>query len=303
MKVIKSEKINFLIPLTFFCLWLTGFSSDKVEQILALVFIFSFGILHGANDLMLIQNLRHTVSTSAKSKILILYVVVVLVIAGLFYAIPQFALWLFILYSAYHFGEQHWVGRLSDTSPLVQFYFLAYGFLILFMLFYLNAQEVSIIMKEITGKEVPIKIFEVGFWLNATVFGVLSLFLFRGILLLKLLPIELLLLGIFWIVFKTASLLWAFAIYFILWHAIPSLLDQIKILYGTANRENGRKYLSSAALYWIAALISLSAAYILFNDPSYGFVSIFFSFLAAITFPHVIVISRFLSRSGTVDKP
>lgn len=302
MEINHSKNISFLIPGTFFCLWITGFSNERVEQILALFFIFSFGILHGANDLVLIQNIKQSEGLVSKQKVLVLYVSFVVLIAALFYAVPQFALWLFILYSAYHFGEQHWVGRVSGKSLLNQFYFLIYGFLILFMLFNLHGQEVSNIMEEITGRSVPVLVFRTIFLVSITTFFILSLFIFRDYKFLKVLPLEILLLVVFWIVFKTASLLWAFAIYFILWHAIPSLLDQLKLLYGKANTANGKKYLSSAALYWVASLVSLSVAYFLFRDPSYGFISIFFSFLAAITFPHVIVISRFLRQPRHADK-
>ena len=90
----------------------------------------------------------------------------------------------------------------------------------------------------------------------------------------------------------TASLIWAFAIYFILWHSIPSLIDQITLLYGKTTFRNGMRYLKNSALYWIAAMLSLVVAFFFLGDAEYGFLPLFFSFLAAITFPHVLVMGQ-----------
>ena len=107
---------NLLIPATFLCLWITGFFGDAVEQVLALVLIFSFGILHGSNDLYLIHRLQLGSLPERNALILVLYVCFVLLMALLFYLWPVFALWAFIGFSAYHFGEQHWAGKADGPS-------------------------------------------------------------------------------------------------------------------------------------------------------------------------------------------
>jgi hypothetical protein len=48
-------------------------------------------------------------------------------------------------------------------------------------------------------------------------------------------------------------------------------------------------YFKSAFLYWILALIILVSSYFFGSLPKDQYLSIFFSFLAAITFPHVVV--------------
>ena len=103
---------------------------------------------------------------------------------------------------------------------------------------------------------------------------------------------EILLFGLFFLVFNTASLLWAFAIYFVVWHSIPSLADQLRLLYGTISLKSGLKYVKSSAVYWVGALVTLAVAFMLLKDSDYGYLPLFFSFLAAITFPHVLVITR-----------
>ncbi len=103
---------------------------------------------------------------------------------------------------------------------------------------------------------------------------------------------EVFLLAVFFVVFHAASLLWAFAIYFVVWHSIPSLADQIRLLYGNINLQNGVRYIRSSAVYWVAALTTLALAFLYFRGNDFGFLPLFFSFLAAITFPHVLVITR-----------
>lgn len=293
---------NILIPATFFCLWLTGFSDDAVEQVLALVFIFSFGILHGANDIFLIQKINVGGHALAPILTLALYIAFVLLIAILFYLIPVYALFGFILFSAFHFGEQHWIGQLEGSLVLKNLFFTAYGLLILNLLFALHEAEVIEVIQEITGELMVEGLFMIGFWLSLIAFMALSFVLIKGVRWMMVMPLEILLIGIFWVVFKTASLLWAFAIYFILWHAIPSLMDQLKMLYGNVTRKNGKRYLNSAAIYWIGSLLTLVVAYFWFRDPEYGFLPIFFSFLAAITFPHVLVMSGFYRNSAGAEK-
>jgi Brp/Blh family beta-carotene 15,15'-monooxygenase len=293
---------NILIPTTFFCLWLTGFSTEAVEQILALVFIFSFGILHGANDIFLIQKINLGDRALSPVITLALYIAFVFLIALMFYFIPAFALLGFIVFSAFHFGEQHWIGQIAGSLVLKNLFFTVYGLLILNLLFALHEAEVLEVIQEITGKSITAGLFMAGFWISFIAFLALSLILFKGVKWITILPLEILLIGIFWVVFKTASLLWAFAIYFILWHAIPSLMDQLKMLYGRATRKNGRRYLNSAAIYWVGSLLTLATAYFWFRDPEYGFLPIFFSFLAAITFPHVLVMSGFYRNLSESDK-
>ena len=292
-----SKLTNVLLVLTFFCLWLTGFSSELVEQYLALSLIFSFGILHGANDISILRKMKPDLKgRRGDLYIVAAYAGFVLLIALIFYAIPLIALLFFIIISAYHFGEQHWQGRTDSKVWLTNILYFSYGMTILLMLFHAHAAEVSETIEAIGAFYPEPEIYRIGAWISAA-FLALSLALnFNPGDWLKLFPREILLLGVFYVVFMTASLIWAFAIYFILWHSIPSLMDQISLLYGKHSVKNGLKYLKNSAVYWIAAMVSLVVAFFFFRDTDYGFLPLFFSFLAAITFPHVLVMGRLYKR-------
>ncbi len=278
---------------TFFFLWLAVYFSPSVEEVLAFVLIFSFGILHGANDLEILRRRRSAPeSKSGSTKLLLAYVGFVLGSALLFSLVPLAALAFFILFSGYHFGEQHWVRRMGRRTWLQKVLYTSYGLTILLLLFASHGEQVSEVILGITGYTVPELWFTYGCLGCLGVFLTCCFFNFYRSQLIRYLARELFLLMVFYIVFNTASLIWAFAIYFVVWHSVPSLADQIRLLYGSVNWKNGSKYMRSSAVYWVGALITLAVAFLYFRDSSFGFMPLFFSFLAAITFPHVLVISR-----------
>ena len=135
---------------SFLGLWLTSYLSEGKQEILGFLLIFTFGILHGANDLVLISQLKNR-KKHTFFKILISYVGVVLISALLFTKIPIVALTLFILVSAYHFGEQHWQDIVKDGNGIItKIFHFNYGLVILLLLFTFNNQEVIEIIFKIT---------------------------------------------------------------------------------------------------------------------------------------------------------
>jgi Brp/Blh family beta-carotene 15,15'-monooxygenase len=99
---------NFAIVASFFCLWLDSLLSNDAEIIVGFILILTFGILHGANDLLLIKKIDIKKEQMSLQKTLLYYILVVVIGSLLFWVIPWFALLLFVIVSGYHFGEQHW---------------------------------------------------------------------------------------------------------------------------------------------------------------------------------------------------
>lgn len=284
------------IVVSFLALWITSKLESGDQTMIGFFFIFSFGILHGANDLVLIKNLKHKKNRSYLT-FLSMYVSVVLISALLFTTIPLTALMIFIVISAYHFGEQHFQDleeyRWRFGKPL--FYFV-YGSFILLLLFYFHSVEVQKVILNITGYNLnivtnPIPLIVFGIALSLLmVYNYFNLPNFK-----KRIASEILYLFIFALIFKLGSLIWGFAIYFILWHSIPSLHDQIKFLYGKYSFNNFKLYFKSAFVYWIVSLIGIGVLYYFLKDKTV-FDAIFFSFIAAITFPHAFVILKMFEK-------
>ncbi len=289
---------NFAIIASFIGLWLNSFFAGEFQLFVGFILIFSFGILHGANDLALIKNVNTEKKALYFSKILFYYVCIVIFGALLFYIIPWLALAMFIVVSGYHFGEQQWNHQLQiEISWVKSLYEIVYGLLILFLLFAFHAIEVQKVILAISTINIPLTYFLLVLKILITLFLGISLFLYFRIQEFKnYFFVELFYLFVFAILFKVSTLIWGFALYFIFWHSIPSIMDQIRFLFGKATFDNFKLYFRSAFFYWIVSLAGIFILYFIFKGEKI-FNALFFSFLASITFPHVLVIQKMFGRN------
>jgi Brp/Blh family beta-carotene 15,15'-monooxygenase len=294
---------NIAIVASFFGLWMDSYFSTNLQIILGFFLIFTFGILHGANDLVLVDKINIEKTTNSKLKILGYYVIVVLTGLVLFYTIPQLALLLFIVVSAYHFGEQQWQNLQHHfTKWLVILFQFFYGFVILLLLFIFHTNEVQKIILIIANVTIPIAFF--GLFLQVSSIAVISLstyFYWKIEKIRNKLLLEFFYLVVFAIIFKSSSLIWGFAIYFVLWHSIPSIIDQIKFLNGSFSMKYFIAYCRSAGIYWLISILGIVIIYFTLKEEKI-FNALFFSFLAAITFPHTVVITRMFRRKKRQNK-
>ena len=284
---------NIAIVASFFGLWMDSYFSTKLQIISGFFLIFTFGILHGANDLLLVNKINVEKPSSSKIKILIYYLVVVLTGILLFYIIPQLALLLFIIVSAYHFGEQQWQ-KLEPHFPkwLVILFQSFYGFVILFLLFIFHTNEVQSIILSIADISIPIPYFLLLLQVSGIFFiGISAYFYWKLEKIRTQILLEFFYLIVFTIIFKSSSLIWGFAIYFVLWHSIPSIIDQVKFLNRSFSMTYFISYCRSAGIYWLVSITGIALIYFTLKEEKL-FNALFFSFLAAITFPHTIVITR-----------
>lgn len=288
---------HFAIVASFFCLWLNSFFTEKTEIIIAFTFIFTIGILHGANDLVLIKNINDTKKSISFQKNLAYYIIVVFAGLLLFYLLPILALLLFIIVSAFHFGDQQGLYFNFNTSKIILIaYPFIYGILILFLLFFFNSVEVEDIVRAIIRVHVPsFHITEILLITLVLFVSISAYFYWKFESFRSKIATELFYLVVYAILFKTSSLIWGFAIYFIIWHSVPSILDQMKFIYGSASLQNFQTYCKNGFAYWLASIIGIVVLYYLFKDQEI-FNALFFSFLAAITFPHVLVILKMMHK-------
>ena len=147
---------NISIIASFVSLWLVSYLSKDLELILGFVLILSFGMLHGANDIVLFDKLSAVKRKLSYIKMLALYVAVVFTVLILFYWLPIIALVIFILCSAFHFGEQHWDQEQIDMHSIIKAtFYLMYGLVIISMLLVLNVEQVVEIVGSIINGLLP----------------------------------------------------------------------------------------------------------------------------------------------------
>ena len=270
---------------TLLCIVFSLFCSESIQNIVSALGILSFGILHGANDLKILSKKKLRNNSFLGLSFLVIYLGVVFLGIMIFYFIPGIALLTFVIVSCYHFGEQHWQDKIDYIKQPSLFYTF-YGATIFLLLFSFHNSEVEDIIFEISSVRIPFRIFKI---LLLSVGSVLLIFMFLKIKNFNFFLIEVILLVVLALLFWKGSLLFGFGLYFVLWHSIPSINSQIKYLYGAKEHSPYKMYFKSAFLYWILALIIMVSSYFFGSLPKDQYLSIFFSFLAAITFPHVVV--------------
>lgn len=288
---------NYIIVLTLLTLLIPALFSQQIQYIIAFLGIFSFGILHGSNDLFVIENLSSNNKQNRFLKSLAIYLGVVFSFVIIFYVIPLIALIAFVVISGYHFGEQHFHNNISNQkSLLASLFYLSYGLLVLFMLLYLNVDEASVIIEDMTGYWAPKIVFSsvliISFLCSLIFFITLSKN--NQALKASALP-NLFYLILFTVLFYVSDVVWSFAIYFVLWHSLPSLKDQVNALYGKFVLSNFIKYFKKAFPYWLASIVGMCVVVWLFKDNK-NFLSLLFAFIAAITFPHVFIMRKLFDR-------
>ena len=287
---------RFSIVSSFLCLWITSLLPESIELTLGFLLIFTFGMIHGSNDILIINQIKKH-SDRGLFKVLLTYLMVVSSAVLIFYFTPILALILFISFSSYHFGEQHWEELLSKLNKRLRIiFFFNYGLFILYLIFFFNLSSVVDIVYEITGIKLhTIFCNEIILGLSLMLIAILIYAYYNRILNLGSIFKELFSVVILAVIFNSSSLIWGFSIYFILWHSIPSLLDQVSFIYGDLNKENVLKYVKNAFPYWLISIIGMTLLFLIFKHEKH-FYTLFFAFIAAVTFPHAIVMLSMFSK-------
>ena len=290
IKIIKSRIVVFVIFIS-----LSYLLPVIYQDILGFILILSIGVIHGANDLLIIK--KYTRKNSLKSQISYFFYYLGLVFLGFvfFYLFPSIALLSFVLVSIYHFGEQHWEASASNDEfvNVKRIYPIILHGLIFFVIVFMN--NINIV------NDVLLSFNTIS--LNYTFLRILLivLFLIYMSLLLSSKSIrvyftdEFVFFILLFVLTLNSSLIFGFSIYFIFFHSILSIKDQVKYIYGDDNSEYIKKYLISALPYFILAILFLIGSYLFIDFESLDILPIMFTFLAAITFPHVIVIEKMYS--------
>ncbi|WP_408733689.1 Brp/Blh family beta-carotene 15,15'-dioxygenase [Flavobacterium nakdongensis] len=289
------------IVLSFFGLWISTFFSEESQVYIGFGLIFTFGILHGSNDLLIINKLDKKNSKINYFRPLFLYVLFISIILALNFLVPKSIFLLFILVSGFHFGEQHLQHlNLNSTKVIRYLFYMIYGLVVISMLLFLKKQIVHPIIIDLIHVFFQLSLFLYLFIFSATCFILMSIyFIITSKLKVQLLFTELFYLVILAVIFNHSSLIWGFTIYFVIWHSVPSMIHQIQYLYGSFTMFNFIMYCKSALIYWLIALIGLFVFYYLFKDLKM-FNTLFFSFLSVVTFPHVFVI---INMFNSIKKP
>ena len=237
----KVDYQDFMIFFTFLLFWISIQFGQIVEDSIAFIIVLSLGIIHGSNDFTILKKQEKSKSLI---KPILIYLLLIFCCVLSYIINPFISILLFVFLSSYHFGEQHLEDKLNFNSKINLLIYTFYGLFIFALIFIENRNDVDTIMLNLTGNTIPdlwIKIM-----LISSAIILIGLYLYKVY---KKIDItlniirELFYLILLYLVFKTTSLILGFAIYFVLWHSIPSILDQTKFLSGEKNKKAIFEYL------------------------------------------------------------
>lgn len=224
--------------ITIFCILAAIFLpfGETFSQLFFVIIISVFGIPHGAIDHLITQPVG-TGYKSLRTFIIGYLFVILLVIVGWLIA-PLTTFMIFILASAYHFGQSqlHYLSK-SEGKLLKALLYSTWGLFTLGLIFIFNSEVVfNIIDSSLNFQSFgyyDLKIWSYNF---VIISGSILAFLFllriiEGSLKIKGFLIELLDLGILTLLFKFTPLLFSFGIYFGLWHSLNAMVSERKYLY------------------------------------------------------------------------
>ena len=286
-KIIKSRTSIILISLI-----LSYFITEVYQNILGFILILSIGLIHGANDLLIIKNFSIKESNNSQISYFFYYLSIVFLGLIFFYILPSVALLTFVIVSIYHFGEQHWEVTLANTriSRFKKIFLIIFHGLIFFIIVFMN--NIISVNEVLNSFNIPPLYYS---YLIITLSSSLIIYVLFLIYLNELREYfinEIIFLILFFLLTINSTLIYGFAIYFIFFHSLLSIKDQVKFIYGNDKSESIKKYITSSLPYFILALTSLLIFYLVVDLQEINLLPIIFTFLAAITFPHVIVIEK-----------
>lgn len=273
----------------FIALLMALFIHTEVLNLIGYVLVLTVGVCHGANDLKIFY-LDQQVTLKIMLSFILKYSIIVILGIGMFFIIPDLILLLFLVISGFHFGQEHYESDHLKSSLPTNFFYLSYGLLIIMTLIHIHHKESLPVINELIWTYLNKDHTK---WIVATLVATTFISGFFSLKNLSWIQIitEILFLAFILVLFIYGNLVWGFAVYFVLWHSIPSIKTQITHLYGRVTLMNVYKYISSSLLYWLGAMIFLAVLYYLLRNDNELFLAIVVAFLGGITFPHVFVMN------------
>ena len=280
---------DFMIFFTFLLFWVSIQFGQIIEDSIAYVIVLSIGIIHGSNDFTILKKQKKNTIDLIKSTSFYFFLILLCIAC---YLINSFvAILFFVILSSYHFGEQHLENKFTGSKYVKSIIYVVYGMLIFSLIFIENLKDVEVIMRNLTGEIIPNSWIETMLVSSSLLLIILITYQFTRKINPKIQIVrELFYILLLYLVFKSSSLILGFAIYFVLWHSIPSILDQTKFLSGGYTFKTILEYLKTAFVYWLISITGLVIAYYYFSESLFN--SMIFIVLFAVTAPHVWVMNR-----------
>jgi beta-carotene 15,15'-dioxygenase len=255
------------------------------------IILLSVGIPHGAID-HLISN--PNINKKGLGKFLMIYLTLIATYLAVWYLTPKLALVAFLIMSAYHFGQTHF---LSDTPPkrYSKVLFISRGGFFLLAVLLGDWEATKGILSPLLDLE----------YLNQSRLFILMTFLFTTLLSQSIFGpkftinhlLELLIMGP---ILFFSPLLIGFVVYFGFWHALPSMITEYKFLKSFSAYNTVKKFtfqllpFSLISFFGIGVILLLGLNFL----ESSELILLFFVMISLISFPHILYMDNFLKKQN-----
>lgn len=229
------------------------------------------------------------------------YLFVILMVGGLWFVAPNIALLLFLVLSAYHFGQSQFTDYKFSQSLEVRLLYFSWGVVLFSLLFFLKGEEIGLSMTSYFPNITIISYLTSNALLLLILSGMTWLILFvRKIysfdLDLQNLFSEFYLVGLISVSFYIFPTLVGFSLYFIILHSLRSIDQEYQHLFNGYSSRNIYDFFK--LLFPFTILAMLGSAVIIFITMGLGFANqipyVLLILLSSVTAPHAIVMHHFL---------
>lgn len=285
------------------------FSAGSISISYQLIFcaplLLLLGIPHGAIDNILFLRNKQI----KNSGFIGAYLVFIGLNIALWLVLPGFAYVLFLVLSAYHFGQSQFSHYLVKQEAVQKGLFLLWGISILSGLVYFNNDEIQIIADQqeefsvlaaLHQKELMLYIMLV------STIGTLLLTVFltmRKLLKPETLLMEVLVLGLILMCFYLMPLLVGFTLYFVILHSLKVLREEFQFLNSERVISSVGGFLKMVAPFTLISLLGIGLLfgliYLGLLNLSYGYCLLIV--ISSITLPHVFIMDTFYNLLFSID--
>ena len=254
------------------------------------------GIPHGAIDHLIYHKNRGRVNNL--KKFIFLYVGIMLMYLICWYFFPVTALILFLIMSAYHFGQAHFIT--IQVGQLKALLYLSTGFYYLAVILFGDFESTRDILISMVDIQL-VKPFATQIILGFLLLSVTMVFLQKVTKKFYFLT-ELLVLGL---CLYHMPLLLAFITYFGFWHALPSLMEEYRNLTFDGAKDKTFLFVKNLLPFSVISIFGIILILFIFNRwlTEKELTLIFFVMVSLISAPHIWIMNRFLENTATKEAP
>jgi len=290
-----------------------GDISVATQLLICTPFLLFLGIPHGAIDNVLYIRDRKI----SNFRFIGIYLIIIASNVLLWFVAPVLAYGLFLILSAYHFGQSQFSHYFKSQPLLIKTLFSLWGLAILSALVFFNLGEIYQIMADsdefskfgiVHGENFMTYFFFTSFFGTIAILIYLSI---KKIISIETLLMELLVLSLVLICFFLMPLLIGFTLYFVILHSFKVLREEFNFLLSDQKVHSFKSFMAMITPFTLLSIFGIAFLFglIYFDifNMSYGYCLLIV--ISSITLPHVFVMDNFydllfkrkLSSAGIQD--